>query len=365
MVMETTKKRVFSGKSLFRFGLMIAVPLMGIGVCSAYQFADARKKEAETALGAKRPTQTIGVGAIGRLEPGWKVYQVSPSTSAERSRVETLCVEEGDQLKAGALIAVLDTNKIRQAGLKEAQAQVSVSRAKLAQVKSGAKSEEIAAQAATVEQLKASLRRTEADFKRAELMSRNGALSAEEFDQKQSQTQIARATLKQAEATLGAIKAVRPEDIAVAEAELTKAEAGIAKAEADLETTLVRAPIGGRILKVHSRPGEKIGESGLVEIGDTESMHAVAEVYEKDMPRVKLGQRAMVRLQSLKEELKGEVVQVGWKVGRKVVLDNDPVKDTDARVVEVRIKLDKNSSAKVAGLSFSRVEIRIETPENQ
>jgi HlyD family secretion protein len=156
---------------------------------------------------------------------------------------------------------------------------------------------------------------------------------------------------------------VRPEDIALAEAELAKAEAGVACAEVDLEATNVRSPIAGRVLKIHSRQGEKVSERGIAEIGDTNDMQAVAEVYERDVPRVQIGQRATVRVQSLPGELPGEVVQVGWQVGRRVVLDNDPVKDTDARVVEVRVKLDPAAAERVARLSYARVEVRIDTTE--
>ena len=96
--------------------------------------------------------------------------------------------------------------------------------------------------------------------------------------------------------------------------------------------------------------------------GDAE-MHAVAEVYERDIQRVKIGQNATVWVQSSQAQLSGEVVRVGWKVGRKSVLDNDPIRDTDARVVEVRIKLDAASSELVSGLSNARVEVRIESRE--
>ena len=57
------------------------------------------------------------------------------------------------------------------------------------------------------------------------------------------------------------------------------------------------------------------------------------------------------------------MVHVGWQVGRRVVLDNDPVKDTDARVVEVRVKLDPAAAERVARLSYARVEVRIDAAE--
>jgi HlyD family secretion protein len=48
-------------------------------------------------------------------------------------------------------------------------------------------------------------------------------------------------------------------------------------------------------------------------------------------------------------------------IGRKDVLSSDPVDDTDARVVEVRIRLDEKDGQRVSGLSWAKVEVMIET----
>jgi HlyD family secretion protein len=347
-----------------RFVFAVTAVLLFSGVGGAVWVTRSRQIEAEPSARSATPpdgVKEMGVGALGRLEPGWKIYQVGPASSADGARVETLSVEEGDEVKAGAVLAVLDTNLRRKAAVEEAKAQVLIARARLAQVKAGAKPDEVAAQAAAVAKLKAALGHAEAAFRRVEALRRSGSVSSEEFDQKKADVDGNRALLRQSEATLAALKSVRPEDVAVAEAEVVKAEAGVSRTEADLDATRVRSPLAGRVLKIYARAGERVGESGLADVGDTAQMHAVAEVYERDAPRVKAGQRAMVRVQSLPGELGGEVVHVGWKIGRQVVFDNDPVKDTDARVVEVRIRLDSAGSARVAGLSYARVEVRIDT----
>ena len=303
-----------------------------------------------------------GVGALGRLEPGWKVFQVAPASTADGARVDSLLVEEGDVVQPGAVLATLDTAARRQAGLAEARAQVAVARAKVAQVKAGAKPEEVAAQEALIGKHRAALQHARSVHQRARRLAATRATTPEDLDQREADLASNLALLHQAEKTLAAMKAVRPEDVAAAEAEVARAEAGVALAEADLDASKIRAPIAGRVLKISARPGERVGEAGLAEVGDTDSMHAVAEVYERDAPRVRIGQRARVKVQSLPGELGGEVVRVGWKVGRRVVLDNDPVKDTDGRVVEVRVKLDSASGARVAALSYARVEVHIDAP---
>jgi HlyD family secretion protein len=94
-------------------------------------------------------------------------------------------------------------------------------------------------------------------------------------------------------------------------------------------------------------------------------MEAVAEVHEADLPLVRVGQKATARLRTRVEmKLTGTVVHVGGLVGRRVVLDNDPVKDADARVVEVRIRLDSAPrGVGVAGLSYAQVDVVIKTGE--
>jgi HlyD family secretion protein len=62
-------------------------------------------------------------------------------------------------------------------------------------------------------------------------------------------------------------------------------------------------------------------------------------------------------------ELPGVVEEIGLRVGRKDVLSNDPVSDTDARVVEVRVRLGPDGCREVAGLSNARVEVSIEAEE--
>lgn len=349
----------------FRVGVWLVLLLGAALAGGAALAARARQSEPAPAAPVVPPAPPTGVGALGRLEPGWKVYQIAPATSADGARVEELSAEEGDEVAAGGVLAVLDTAPRRGAALKEAEAQALVARAKLAQVRAGPKAEDVAAQTALVGKFRASVAHAETMLKRAEALRATGVSSADDADLRKMEAETNRELFKQAEATLAAMKVVRPEEVAVAEAEVAKAEAGVARAAAELEATRVRAPIAGRVLKVYARRGERVGENGLLDIGETGTMHAVAEVYERDVPRVRAGQRATVRVQSLEGELSGVVEHVGWKVGRQVVFDNDPVRDTDARVVEVRVKLDSAASARVARLSFARVEVRVHTAEGR
>ena len=87
-------------------------------------------------------------------------------------------------------------------------------------------------------------------------------------------------------------------------------------------------------------------------------MYVIAEVYETDVMRVRPGQRARIRSAALPEELEGTVERIGLQVGRLTSLGTDPVMRTDARVVEVEIRLDVSDAA--ASLTNLEVEVLIE-----
>ena len=300
------------------------------------------------------------VHAIGRLEPRGTALRLAAPTAVDGTRVERLLAAEGDAVAEGDVVAVLDTEARRRAALVEAEARLSAAHARLDQIKAGAKASDVAAQAAAVARSSAALRNAEVDLRRTEALARRGVSAAEELESVRLRFDSARLDREQAEATLRGLTEVREVDLRLQGQEILAAEAAVARARAELDAASIRSPGAGRVLRVHARPGEKIGELGLLELGDTEVMYAVAEVYEADVPRVRAGQPAVVRLVSSGVGLAGEVERVGLLVGRKDVHDNDPVSDTDARVVEVRVRLAPGDGRKVAGLSNARVGVTID-----
>jgi len=142
-----------------------------------------------------------------------------------------------------------------------------------------------------------------------------------------------------------------------AEVALRIAQANLDGATARLELTRVRSPIEGQVLEIHARRGERVGSGGVLEMGDTKNMVAVAEVYETDIASVAEGQSAVIRSSALDSPIAGVVGRVGLKVGRMDVLGTDPIAKADARVVEVRIELE--SSEEVARLTNLQVEVEI------
>jgi len=169
------------------------------------------------------------------------------------------------------------------------------------------------------------------------------------------------AQINQAKANLDQIAEVRPEDVQAAQAAVESAIATKQKAQVDLNLSYVKAPVSASVLKVHTRQGERINtQNGIVELGRTDQMYAIAEVYETDIAKVRNGQRATVTSPVFAGTLEGKVARIGKQIGKKDVLNTDPAADTDARVVEVRIRLNPESSKKVAALTNLQVEVKIE-----
>jgi HlyD family secretion protein len=328
------------------------------------------------------------VTALGRLEPQGEVIDLKAPTSTQESRIDQLLVQEGDRVKAGQVIAILDSRDRLQASYEQAQQEVQVSRARLAQVKAGAKQGEIAtqqaeisrlqadrqaaiaAQAANVERLRSELQNATVESQRYTSLYRQGAISASERDTKQLTQQTAQRSLQQAEAelrrlqstqspeidkaraTLTQIREVRPVDVEVLEAELQRAIAGAKQAQALLAQAYVRSPQDGVIMDIHTRAGEVISEEGIVEIGQTTQMMAITQVYESDIRDIRAGQTARATSSALSGTLQGRVV---WNV-----INTDPSQNIDAKVVEVHIQLDPASSQKAAKLTNLQVEVEVE-----
>ncbi|MBC8122088.1 MAG: efflux RND transporter periplasmic adaptor subunit [Gemmatimonadaceae bacterium] len=299
------------------------------------------------------------VAALGYIEPEQELIQVASPSAGFRSIVTQLKVKAGDRVQAGQVIAVLSSRESNQAAVVTAQAQVNNARAQLAQVKAGAKNGAIQAQAALATQAEAELENSQINLQRFQTLYEKGAVSAAERDSRHVQVQTDQAQLEQAQETLQSIAEVRPVDVQVAQAELTTALAQLNKAKADLETSYVRAPRAGQIMRINTYPGEAIGDEGVVNLGQTSRMYVSVDVYQSDIQRVRIGQSALITGDAFDTELSGTVREIGWEVRGQSVENSDPLADVDARVVQVKIRLADDSSQKVSRLTNSQVKVVI------
>lgn len=169
-----------------------------------------------------------------------------------------------------------------------------------------------------------------------------------------------REQVREAAATLDGIAEVRPTDIQAAQAEIENAIAATRRAQTDLNQAYIKAPIAGQILKINTKNGEKISDNGIADLAQTDQMVAVAEIYQTDIGKIKMGQPAVITGQAFAGELRGIVSEIGLQVNRQNVFSNQPGENLDRRVIEVKIRLNPEDSKRVAGLSNLQVQTAIE-----
>lgn len=350
-----------------------------------------------SANAAAKKTLYKNIAALGRLEPQGEITRLSAPNSLEGSRIEALSIKAGDIVKTGQVVAILDSQTSRLATWKQAQSNVITAKAQLAKVQAGAKSGDVNAQKANIIRLNAELnggvatqeaeiRRIEADLRNAQVerdryhsLNSKGAISRSEFDSKQlrletvqNQLSQARAALgrlistvaaqkKEAQATLSSVTEVRPVDLQVARSQVESALRAADKAKADLDLTYIRAPFNGTVLEVNVRPGELIGTEGIATLGKTNQMYVVAEVYETDIAAVRAGQNTVVTSNAFSGQLTGTVAEIGQQVKKQGIFDVNPLANTDFKIVEVKVRLDSQSSLKVASFSNLQVQVVIRT----
>jgi HlyD family secretion protein len=296
------------------------------------------------------------VACLGHLEAGDGVLRVSaPYFAGRPSLVKELRVRENERIRSGQIIAILDGREPLKAALGQSEARVEVARSRLAQVKAGAKSGDIAALQAEIAQDEATLENARTELRRFELLRQKQDVSESDLDAHRTLVVTTERSVEQARNRLKSLSEIRPEDVALAEAELKSSLADAARVYADFDSTIVYSPVDAQVIKINARPGEQAGPEGVVELGETDRMYAVAEVYESDIGRVRLGQSATVSGDLFAAKIAGTVDRIGMQVVKNELVPNDPVAYSDARVVPVRIRL--NDSKPVAGLINAKVNV--------
>ena len=423
-------KLSFKSPSPGLIGLMVAattIPL-GIVIYGVSSFGQLGKTSV-TESKSIAPPQIVT--ALGRLEPETEIIKLSAPLALDGDRIVEVLVKEGDNVKLGQVIAILQTRDLLKNAVIQSTKQVEVAQAKLAQIKAGAKLGEIQEQSAIVERIKAQytgdrqaqeeniarisaqwegdriaqtatinkltaeLKNAESEYQRYEKLFSEGAISNSVIDSKRLNVETAKQTLsesqailnrinttankqlaeakvalnridntsnkqiRETQAKLNSIAEVRPVDVQLGQTEIESAIANLNRAKTELEAAYIRAPMAGQIIKIHTRVGEKIGDQGIADFAQTNKMMAVAEVYQTDISKVKLGQKAIITSQGFPGKLQGTVQQIGLQVNRQNVFSDQPGENLDSRIVEVKIRLTPEDSKKVSSLTNLQVQTAI------
>ncbi|KGF85861.1 MULTISPECIES: efflux RND transporter periplasmic adaptor subunit [Prochlorococcus] len=236
------------------------------------------------------------VAALGQLSPAGDIRQLSAPISQFGSspRLSELLVKEGDFVKKGSVLAVFENREKLVADLEKKNNLIKTNI------------------------LEISLK--EDQIKRYELAVENSAYSLIKLSQRKDEL----------------LKLQKQKIINVGDKK---------NIEIDLFNSQLRSPIDGYILDVNTRVGERSKNEGILDIGSSQNMEALIEVYESDINRVFISQNVELSSENggFKKILKGEVIRISPQVKQRKVLSTDPTGDADARIIEVLVKLNPES----------------------
>ena len=236
------------------------------------------------------------VAALGQLSPAGEIRQLAAPISQFGSspRLSELFVQEGDYVKKGSVLAVFENRKKLIADLEQKNYLIETNI------------------------LEISLK--EDQIKRYELAVEKSAYSLVQLSQRKDELLKLH---KQKIVNVGDKKNI----------------------EIDLFNSQLRSPIDGYILSVNTRVGERSKNEGILDIGSSQNMEALIEVYESDINRVFISQNVELSSENggFKKTLKGEVIRISPQVKQRKVLSTDPTGDADARIIEVLVKLNEES----------------------
>jgi len=306
-------------RPILLLGLVAAV------VFGATQWISSKRPAASPATGPgvarpQRPTpgvRTTVVDPTQLVEQGTFPAEVRASrtvdiTSRVSGRLGAVPVREGSFVGAGGLVARIDDPELEFA-VKQAEAAVDVQRARLAQLRAGARSQEVAQVEATLAQAETSLAQAERDLARTQQLFADGFVARAAVDRAQTDVELARARVRGAREQLALVRqGPRTEDIDAQAAQVRQAEAIAAQTRARLRELRITSPIGGVVMRLNVEAGAVISSQTVVATVATISPVEVhVPLPETDMPRLRKTSGARIKVDALPDRLfEGKIARV-------------------------------------------------------
>jgi len=245
-----------------------------------------------------------------------------------------LRVKDGQKVKKGEVLAVLSNYARADVTLRMAEADL----VKLKQmhdfVLKGTRLSDIALQEAT---LKSSIEQNKLD-------TLQRARSGKPPDQREIEAAIADQGLERQKVRLALMKTTLENDLAQYEIDLANTQSRVDSAKRTIEDALVRSPLDGVVVQIFSRQGERVSPSGIVKVVDLNQLRVLADVDELHVGRLKPGGKVDVTFRGNNDVYKGTIERIAPTVKRMQRVEPDGGSSTDARVVQVEIKIDDSSS---------------------
>ena len=269
----TAKQRRTRRKKQIIYG---SIALLALWVVASIIWNKREKPIPVTTETAIRKTIVQTVSATGKIQPEVEV-KISPEVAGE---IIELPVEDGMRVKKGDLLVKIKPDSYK-ALLEQQEAAISAAKA-------------------TNLQQKATMLKSEHDFKRSEDLFNKKLISEQEYNAAQAADDVAKNTY---ESSLH---------------EIERAQAGSSQARDQLSKTTIYSPIDGTITILNSKLGERLVATGqfagteVMRVADLGHMEARVDVNENDVVNVKLGDKAEVKIDAYGDrKFNGTVYQIG------------------------------------------------------
>src|SRR5712675_2975776 len=296
-------------------------------------------------------TATVAFASPGRVEGASETTQVG---AAADGILKAVYVKEGQFAKKGTLLGEIGCDDL-QAGLQTAMAETESARQARTRILRGARDEEkkiasekTAAARATFEEAK-----SRSDMQRA--LYQKEQISRSSYDQAVRDLGVADANLR-ATVRTEELLAAPPlqEDKARADAEVLAAEGRARTVQERIKKCAILAPIDGTVLRVYARAGESfstVTPRPLFSLADTSARRVKAEVDERDLGKVTIGQKVIIQADGLDgKKFTGTVASISAVMGRKSVYTGDPSDKIDRDILEAVIDLTHDAQSLPIGL---------------
>ncbi len=229
----------------------------------------------------------------GKAEP----YRWAPVRAVRAGLIETVAVERGQRLAAGATIATLDTRDVR-AEVSEAEAAVAQARAELDRLARGGPTSARTEVENALAQARADLANAQRDLATLRRLEQHQAATRQQVTDARRQVDRLQAEIAALESKRAAL--VDPQDRTAAEARLKEAQARLEQARGRLESSRLTAPIAGVVYDLAARPGAFVNAGDLVAaVGQLDRLRVRVYVDEPELGRVREGMPVVITWDAL------------------------------------------------------------------
>ncbi len=338
-----------SRKPFFLAALLMAALLLAAKFIPSMG-SDSKATEMTPFMSAMPAVNKGWVAAPGRVEPISEELRLGFDISGI---LKDVFVDEGQNITRGQVLAELFGEEYKQK-LESTRALVQARQAEAEKTLTGARKEEKLESQAALMLAEAVMSNALVEFKRRASLLEKNLIAKETVDRAQTEYNTAKATFEmRRQQYLVTADRSRKEDVAIALANLEHARAQEREAMSYVDKTVLRAPIDGMVLKIHRRKGEAVSEffeSGVLTVGDMSGLRLRADVDERDIALVRVGQKAYATADAFGErKFPGRVERVGSMLGRKNLRTDEPTERVDTKILEVLISFE-DSPPLVPGL---------------